>query len=633
MEYEIIRLIKYDAIYSFTKVSPQNIPSFLDKTKSYLLEIVTPKANEIDESADALFEALRGLGKLDLLALKVPEKWGGKEVSEIDYGNFQELVARYSGALAFLQTQHQSAAGMLVSSNNSTLQQEYLPRMGSGQVLLGVGFSHLRRGGKPIITAQSVAGGYQFDGVVPWITGFGFFQKFVIAATLADGSAVFGIAPFQNTRQPTGGEITFTPPAQLAAMNSTNTVSATLNNWFLSEEFVVFTKPPGWIHENDKKKLLAATFLATGCAFAGLDVIQEGFENKSLSFINDAFNCLQAELNICRSAIRKTSQQEAEFTQKLQLRTWAIDLTTRIAHAAVTVSSGAANYSHHAAQRVYREALVFTVTGQSSAIMEATLKRLTRDFTSLELDKFSNPREEILKHQNQHRISYSRVIHLSHIIDTNIPQWPGDPPVKLEAVANLQKDGYYLRQFSLGEHSATHINAPISFHGDGVGIEEYTADSLVVPGVVIDSSEAAAVNPDYLLSIADIEAWENKYGEIVNGCVVLLRTGWQEKWHDGTAFFNRDVRGTMHFPGFGVDAIQLLIQKRNIAGIGIDTHGVDGGQDTSFAINRLMLEKPRIVLENLTNLEQLPTTGITLVIGVLRLRFGSGSPVSAIALV
>jgi hypothetical protein len=62
----------------------------------------------------------------------------------------------------------------------------------------------------------------------------------------------------------------------------------------------------------------------------------------------------------------------------LHLRAWAIDLAVRCAHAAVTVSSGAANYSNHAAQRVYREAIVFTVSGQTTAVMEATLNRLVR---------------------------------------------------------------------------------------------------------------------------------------------------------------------------------------------------------------------------------------------------------------
>jgi len=47
---------------------------------------------------------------------------------------------------------------------------------------------------------------------------------------------------------------------------------------------------------------------------------------------------------------------------------------------------------------------------------------------------------------------------------------------------------------------------------------------------------------------------------------------------------------------------------------------VDSGQDETFSTNRLVLEQPRIVLENLTNLEQLPPTGTILVIGILRLR-------------
>lgn len=594
------------------------VPSLLETVKSYLSGTVAQRANEIDESRNALFEALQGLGNLDLLALKVPQIWGGKGFGEVDYGRFQELVARYSGALAFLQTQHQSAAGMLLNGDNSTLQQEYLPLMGSGEVLLGVGFSHLRRKGKPIITAKSVPSGYQFDGVVPWITGFGFFQEFVVAATLADGSAVFGIAPFQNVQQLGGGEIKFNPPAKLAAMNSTSTVSATLNHWFLPKELVVSVKPSGWIYENDKKNILRATFLVFGCAEAGLDIIKSTFEKKSLSFINDAFNSLQGELNSCRDAISEARQQEVEFRRKLELRAWIIDLATRIAHAAITVSSGSANYSFHSAQRVYREALVFTVSGQSSEIMEATLARLTRN----------------LNHKkNQRQISYSRAIHLSHIIDENIPLWEGDPSVKFETVADWEKDGYHLRKFSMGEHSATHVNAPVSFYADGVGIDEYSADSLVLPAVVIDICNSVAANPDYILSVDDIQAWENQYGEISSGCLVLLRTGWQEKWNDKKAFLSKDTRGTMHFPGFSVDAVNLLIEKRNIAGIGIDTHGVDGGKDTSFSINRLILDKPRIVLENLTNLEQLPPTGIIVVLGILRLQGGSGSPGGIIALV
>lgn len=117
------------------------------------------------------------------------------------------------------------------------------------------------------------------------------------------------------------------------------------------------------------------------------------------------------------------------------------------------------------------------------------------------------------------------------------------------------------------------------------------------------------------------------------GCVVVVYTGWQYKWSDRAAFLNSDALGELHFPGIASEAAQFLLQERQIAGVGIDTHGVDAGQDSTFATNRLVLEKPRIVLENLTNLDQLPPVGTTLVVGILRLQAGSGSPAAVMAFV
>ncbi len=230
-------------------------------------------------------------------------------------------------------------------------------------------------------------------------------------------------------------------------------------------------------------------------------------------------------------------------------------------------------------------------------------------------------------------ITYTKVVDLSHVIDPNIPLWPSDPPVQFETVAELGKDGYYLRRFSIGEHSGTHINAPNSFHAGGAGIDTYPASSLVVPAVVIDIQEQAAANADYTLTKLDVLRWEKQHQRIPAGSVVLLYTGWQAKWQDPKAFFNQDAQGGLHFPGFGGDTTRFLLEERRIAGVGIDTHGVDPGQEETFATNKQVLEKPRIVLENLTNLDQLPPTGTTLAIGILRLKNGSGTPVSVLAFV
>jgi kynurenine formamidase len=248
------------------------------------------------------------------------------------------------------------------------------------------------------------------------------------------------------------------------------------------------------------------------------------------------------------------------------------------------------------------------------------------------MDRESSP-DEISAISLPLTITIRRVVHLSHIIEPQIPLWPNDPPVEFETVAELEKDGYYLRRFSLGEHSATHINAPNSFYSQGISIDQYPAESLIAKAVVIDVCKQVVANPDYVLTLSDILAWEQQYGQIPQGSVVLLFTGWQSKWFDKAAFFNPDNSGGMHFSGFGREATQFLLSERQIAGVGIDTHGVDSGQDSTFATNHLVLEKPRIVLENLTNLDQLPAVGTTLIIGILRLKGGSGSPVAVLGLV
>lgn len=349
----------------------------LEVAEFYLREFVAPNATAIDSDPEVLRQALTGLGDRSLLALKIPATWGGTD--EETFRRFQERVARYSGALAFLQTQHQSASGILAASRNESIAQAYLPYLSTGDRLLGVGFSQLRRPGVPMVKALPIDGGFAIAGQVPWVTGFGLFQEFIVGAELPDGRAVYGIVPLVNTHED-GGRITFSPPMPLAAMQSTNTVTCHLDRWFLPQERVVFIKPAGWIHESDKKNVLHHSFLALGCARAGLDIVQSAAKKKQLPSIATAFEALDRELNRCRDAIyqheREANHSPAEIS--LSLRAWAIALANRCAHAAVTVSSGAANYSHHPAQRVYREALLFTVSGQTTAVMEATLDRLVR---------------------------------------------------------------------------------------------------------------------------------------------------------------------------------------------------------------------------------------------------------------
>lgn len=228
-------------------------------------------------------------------------------------------------------------------------------------------------------------------------------------------------------------------------------------------------------------------------------------------------------------------------------------------------------------------------------------------------------------------ITYSRIVDLSHTIATDIPLWPGDPAVEFQDVAQFATEGYYLRKFTIGEHSGTHMNAPNSFHEGGIPIDAYTPKSLVMKAVVIDIRAKTQFNPDYALTRQDVLDWESQHGRIPAGSLVLLYTGWQAKWHDPAAFFNQDAGGNLHFPGFDGNTTRFLLQHRNIKGVGIDTHGADPGLDTNFSTNTQVLAQNGIVLECLDHLDQLPATGTTLVLGILRLKGGSGTPLSVMA--
>jgi alkylation response protein AidB-like acyl-CoA dehydrogenase len=359
----------------------------LHTAEQFLREEVAPEAQEIDRDPEKLRWALAGLCERNLMALRRPQHYGGPEISEEAFRHFQETCARYSGTLSFLQTQHQSAGSMISKSENEALKAEYLPKMGTGERLVGIGFSQLRRGGPPIMRATEANDGYLLDGHVPWVTGYGFFGEFLLGATLPDGRALFVIVPLESTPpfQIEGGAIEggikISPPMKLAAMEAANTVTVDFERYFVPSDRVCFIREADWIKNNDQINIALQGHFALGCAQAGLDILAASAEKKNLLFALATRDSLARELAECREQTRLAQKGvaiEEATVERLRVRAWAIDLAVRCAHAAVAASSGAANSINHPAQRVYREALVYTVSAQTTQIMEATLVRLVR---------------------------------------------------------------------------------------------------------------------------------------------------------------------------------------------------------------------------------------------------------------
>ena len=184
---------------------------------------------------------------------------------------------------------------------------------------------------------------------------------------------------------------------------------------------------------------------------------------------------------------------------------------------------------------------------------------------------------------------------------------------------------------TIGEHVGTHVDAPIHWvtGKDGVDIGSVPAQTLIGPACVIDkTAETEAAGGDYLLTVADLEAWEAEHGAMPEGAWVLLRSGWQSRAHDQELFLNVGENGP-RTPGPDVEASRWLAEKA-IAGFGTETVGIDagsaGGMEPAFPLHNMLLGAGRLGLTQLANLDRLPATGALLVVAPLRLAGGTGAP-------
>jgi alkylation response protein AidB-like acyl-CoA dehydrogenase len=338
----------------------------------FLASWVRPRAAVLDQDVDALREALEQFGKRGLLGLRIPVEDGGQGFSSLDFRRFQEASARASGALAFLESQHQSACSLVARCSNEALRDRLLPRLARGKETSAIAFSHLRRPGAPPVKATPTAGGYRLDGKLPWVTGWGLFTVCVTAAPLPDGRILFAVHPLGDV-----DGMGASPPLDLAAMGVTRTVTVELDGFLVPEGDVLDVHPATWIQENDRIAVALQSPLALGCAQAGIDVLRDEATKRGNDAMKAAADRLDAELRAVREAAYLAMEEKADLDRGLQARSAAIELAGRASHAAVIAAAGAGNLMSHPAQRVYREALAFSVLALSPPIQAAALDVLT----------------------------------------------------------------------------------------------------------------------------------------------------------------------------------------------------------------------------------------------------------------
>ena len=171
-----------------------------------------------------------------------------------------------------------------------------------------------------------------------------------------------------------------------------------------------------------------------------------------------------------------------------------------------------------------------------------------------------------------------RVVDMSQPLDAATatialpPEFGKSWPFRLEEISKYDSRGpaWYWNNFSCGEHTGTHFDAPIHWvtgkdypHNatDTIPVEKFFA-----PACVIDVSSEAAANADFLLTMQPVEHWEETHGRIEAGSWVLMRTDWSKR-KDPAAFLNMKEDGS-HAPGPHPDLVPFLAKERDIIGWG-----------------------------------------------------------------
>ena len=220
------------------------------------------------------------------------------------------------------------------------------------------------------------------------------------------------------------------------------------------------------------------------------------------------------------------------------------------------------------------------------------------------------------------------------------PMFAASPGVTIDVISRYDDKGpaWYWNTLRFGEHTGTHFDAPVHWI-TGKDLPDSACDTIpprrfVGPACVIDVTGDVAANPDFLLTVARIEAWEGEHGRIPAGAWVLLRTGWSRRT-DPAAFINAAADGP-HSPGFDAAASRLLAHDRDVLGVGVETIGTDAGQagtfDPPFPNHTIMHGAGKFGLASLCNLDRLPPTGSVVIAAPLKIVNGSGSTLRVLAI-
>ncbi len=212
------------------------------------LSWVRENAAAIDRDVEALRAALGRMAEAGLLGARVPKEHGGLGWTDRAYREFEESLARASGALAFVQAQHQGACAIVARSPKEELRAKWLPKLARGGSKAALAIAHLREPGAPLLMAvpkqgerwYEATGDYTLMGTSQQVGGWGICDVCVTAATRTDAQTIFFVHALDVK------EIEASPVRERA------TVALYFRGLAMTAADVVLEESADWIERSDR---------------------------------------------------------------------------------------------------------------------------------------------------------------------------------------------------------------------------------------------------------------------------------------------------------------------------------------------------------------------------------------------
>jgi kynurenine formamidase len=173
-------------------------------------------------------------------------------------------------------------------------------------------------------------------------------------------------------------------------------------------------------------------------------------------------------------------------------------------------------------------------------------------------------------------------IDLTHRLNNDTPVYPGDAEIKISVADTIEQNGYLGHNLQLGSHSGTHIDAPAHMISGGKTLDKFGLEAFIGRGCYIFLNDGKF----------SLEAVQN--ADIKANDVVIFDT--QSSYHFKKPEYFTD------YPVMNEEIAQYLVEK-GVKMVGLDTCSADNLPD--FPVHKILLNSDILIIENLTNIEQL----------------------------